>query len=192
MYFSRNENNNKLITYGLGINDPKRIFGSTKKLVENFGNERVFDVPTSENCLTGIGLGLSLGKIPVLMMHQRVDFFLLAFDQLINSISKWNYMFDGNSGTINITIRLIIGRGWGQGPTHSQNLHSTFSHIPGLKVVIPTSPYDAKGLLASSINEPNPVLFLEHRWLHNLTGLVPKKRYFLNHSKSKLLKKEVI
>ena len=68
-------------------------------------------------------------------------------------------------------------------------MHSTFSHFPGLKVVIPTSPYDAKGLLASSINDPNPVLFLEHRWLHNLTGLVPKKRYFLNHSKSKLLKK---
>jgi pyruvate dehydrogenase E1 component beta subunit len=181
--------NKNLITFGLGINDPKRIFGSTKGLVERFGSERVFDVPTSENALTGIGLGLSLGGNSVLMTHQRLDFFLLAFDQLINSISKWNYMFDGNSGTVNITIRLIVGRGWGQGPTHSQNLQSTFSHFPGLKVVIPTTPHDAKGLLISSLRDPNPVIFLEHRWLHNSEGYVPKKSYLLSLEKSKILKK---
>ena len=181
--------NKNLITFGLGINDPKRIFGSTKGLVERFGSQRVFDVPTSENALTGIGLGLSLGGNSVLMTHQRLDFFLLAFDQLINSISKWNYMFDGNSGTVNITIRLIVGRGWGQGPTHSQNLQSTFSHFPGLRVVIPTTPHDAKGLLISSLRDPNPVIFLEHRWLHNSEGYVPKKSYLVSLEKSKILKK---
>ena len=181
--------NKKLITFGLGINDPKRIFGSTKGLVEKFGHQRVFDIPTSENALTGIGLGLSLGGNPVLMTHQRADFFLLAFDQLINSISKWNYMFDGNSGTVNITIRLIVGRGWGQGPTHSQNLQSIFSHFPGLKVVIPTTPYDVKGLLSSSLRDPNPVIFLEHRWLYNSEGYVPTKNYLVNLEKSKILRK---
>lgn len=188
IYLEMNRNK-KLITYGLGINDPKRIFGSTEGLVEKFGKERVFDVPTSENALTGIGLGLSLAGHTVLMTHQRADFFLLAFDQLINSISKWNYMFDGNSGSVNITIRLIVGRGWGQGPTHSQNLQSIFSHFPGLKVVIPTSPYDAKGLLISSLRDPNPVIFLEHRWLHNSIGMVPKSSYLLKLGKSKKLKK---
>jgi pyruvate dehydrogenase E1 component beta subunit len=187
--FSEMKRNKNLVTFGLGINDPKRIFGSTKGLVEKFGKDRVFDVPTSENSLTGIGLGLSLGGNPVLITHQRADFFLLAFDQLINSISKWNYMFDGNSGLVNITIRLIVGRGWGQGPTHSQNLQSVFSHFPGLRVVIPTTPYDAKGLLISSLRDPNPVIFLEHRWLHNSEGNVPKNSYLLNLEKSKVLKK---
>lgn len=181
--------NKDIVTFGLGTNDPKRIFGSTKGLVEKFGKDRVFDVPTSENALTGIGLGLSLGGNPVLMTHQRVDFFLLAFDQLINSISKWNYMFNGNSGLVNITIRLIVGRGWGQGPTHSQNLQSVFSHFPGLKVIIPTTPYNAKGLLASSLRDPNPVIFLEHRWLHNSESNVPQKSYLLDLGKSEVLKK---
>ncbi len=186
---SEMKRNKRLITFGLGINDPKRIFGSTKNLVEKFGNKRVFDVPTSENSITGIGLGLSLGGFSVLMTHQRTDFFLLAFDQLVNSISKWNYMFDGNSGEVNITIRLIVGRGWGQGPTHSQNLQSIFSHFPGLKVVIPTTPYDAKGLLISSLRDPNPVIFIEHRWLHNSEGVVPRGQYSLDLGKSKILKK---
>ncbi len=181
--------NKNLVSFGLGINDPKRIFGSTKNLLENFSSSRVFDVPTSENSLTGIGLGLSLGGNPVLMTHQRADFFLLAFDQLINSISKWNYMFRENSGVVNVTIRLIVGRGWGQGPTHSQNLQSVFSHFPGLKVVMPTTPFNVKGLLAASLRDPNPVIFLEHRWLHNTVGHVPKNNYLLDLNKSIILKK---
>jgi pyruvate dehydrogenase E1 component beta subunit len=106
------------------------------------------------------------------MVHQRLDFFLLAMDQLVNSAAKWHYMF-GSQNSVPITIRLIIGRGWGQGPTHSQNLQAWFAHVPGLKVVMPTSPADAKGLLLSSIFDPNPVIFLEHRWLHQSVGDVP-------------------
>jgi len=163
---------NNVICYGLGADDPKRIFGTTEGLQEEFGKERVFDMPTSENAMTGIAVGASLAGIRPVMIHQRLDFFLLAMDQLVNSAAKWHYTFNGQA-SVPITIRLILGRGWGQGPTHSQNLQSWFAHIPGLKVVMPAFPDDAKGLLLSSIFDDNPVVFLEHRWLHNMTGSVP-------------------
>ncbi len=182
------KSNKKVLCFGLGVDDPKRIFNTTKNLKEKFGNKRVFDTPTSENTITGVGIGLSLkGYMPV-MVHQRFDFFLLAIDQLVNGAAKWYYMFGGQK-SVPITIRLIVGRGWGQGPTHSQSLHSWFAHIPGLKVVMPSSAKDAKGLLLSSIFDKNPVVFIEHRWLHNTTSEVPEKKYFLPLSKSNVVKK---
>lgn len=168
------EMDDAVICYGLGIDDPKGIFGTTLGLKERFGPERVFDTPTSENAMTGIGIGAALNGIRPVMCHQRLDFFLLALDQLINNGAKWHYMFGGKV-SVPITIRLIIGRGWGQGPTHSQNLHALFAHIPGLKVVMPATAADAKGLLLAAIFDDNPVVFLEHRWLHGLEGDVPQK-----------------
>jgi pyruvate/2-oxoglutarate/acetoin dehydrogenase E1 component len=165
-----------VITYGLGVPDPKGVFGTTLNLQEEFGSERVFDTPTSENAMTGIGIGAAINGLRPIMVHQRLDFFLLAMDQLINNAAKWRVMFGGNSN-VPITIRLIIGHGWGQGPTHSQNLQAIFSHIPGLKVVIPTTAYDAKGLLLESIFDEDPVIFLEHRWLHGLQSDVPEGDY---------------
>jgi len=162
-----------VIFYGLGATDPKEIFGTTAGLAKKFGNSRVFDTPTSENGMTGIGIGAALGGMRTIMTHQRLDFFLLAMDQLVNSAAKWHYMF-GSQISVPITIRLIVGRGWGQGPTHSQNLQAWFAHVPGLKVVMHTTPADAKGLLLSSIFDPNPVVFLEHRWLHQSVGEVEK------------------
>ena len=141
------EIDSSVICYGLGVTDPKAVFGTTQKLEERFGSERVFDMPTSENAMTGVAIGAALNGIKSVVTHQRVDFFLLAMDQIVNSAAKWHYMFGGQN-TIPITIRLIIGRGWGQGPTHSQNLQAWFAHIPGLKVVMPTTPKDAKGLSA--------------------------------------------
>ncbi len=161
-----------VICYGLGVTDPKAVFGTTAGLEARFGRGRVFDMPTSENAMTGVAIGAALGGLRPVMTHQRLDFFLLALDQLVNAAAKWHYMF-GSQQSVPITIRLIVGRGWGQGPTHSQNLHAWFAHIPGLKVVMPTTPDDAKGLLISSIFDPNPVVFLEHRWLHNATAKVP-------------------
>ncbi len=161
----------RVICFGLGIDDPKRIFGTTRNLKEKFGIERVFDTPTSENAMTGIGIGAAIGGSIAIMIHQRLDFFLLAMDQLVNAAAKWYYMFGGQR-SVPITIRLIIGHGWGQGPTHSQNLQAWFAHIPGLKVVMPTFADDAKGLLLASIFDPNPVVFLEHRWLHNSQCIV--------------------
>ena len=178
----------KVICFGLGVTDPRRVFYSTEGLVEKFGNERVFDIPTSENALTGVAIGLANLGSKVILSHQRVDFSFLSMDQIINSLSKWYYMF-GGSQNLSVTIRLIIGRGWGQGPTHAQSYQSMFAKIPGLKVVMPSSPYNAKGLLLASIKDPNPVIFFEHRWLYDLVGNVPKKKYNIPIGKSKIITK---
>ena len=170
------EMDDSVICYGLGTPDPKGVFGTTVGLQERFGEKRVFDMPAAENAMTGVAIGASLNGIRPVVTHQRLDFFLLAMDQLVNNAAKWHYMYGGKM-SCPITIRLIIGRGWGQGPTHSQNLQAWFAHVPGLKVVMPTTPADAKGLLVSSIFEPDPVVFLEHRWLHNSEGIVPEEDY---------------
>ncbi|MBS0546261.1 MAG: alpha-ketoacid dehydrogenase subunit beta [Proteobacteria bacterium] len=162
----------KVLVYGLGVPDPKGVFGTTMGLQQQFGSRRVFDMPTSENAMTGIGVGAALGGMRPVLTHQRLDFALLSLDQIVNNAAKWRFMFGGKRG-VPITIRMIIGRGWGQGPTHSQSLQAWFAHIPGLKVVMPTTPEDAKGLLLSSIFDEDPVIYLEHRWLHNLEGEVP-------------------
>lgn len=172
--------------FGLGVDDPKGVFGTTTDLHKRFGSERVFDMPTSENGMTGVAIGASLAGIRPVMTHQRLDFFLLAMDQLVNNAAKWRYMFGGARGAP-ITIRCILGRGWGQGPTHSQNLQSWFAHVPGLRVVMPANPADAKGLLLESIFCDDPVVFLEHRWLHEMQGHVPEGFYRTPFGKVQLL-----
>ncbi len=176
----------KVLCYGLGTDDPKRIFGTTFGLQERFGQQRVFDTPTSENAMTGVAIGAGLRGFRSVVTHQRLDFFLLAMDQLINSAAKWHYMFGGQN-SVPITIRLIMGRGWGQGPTHSQSLQACFAHIPGLKVVMPTTAKDAKGLLLSSIFDENPVIFIEHRWLHDQEGDVPEGDYRIPLGKANVI-----
>jgi pyruvate/2-oxoglutarate/acetoin dehydrogenase E1 component len=161
-----------VICYGLGVPDPKGVFGTTMGLQEKFGDDRVFDMPTSENAMTGIGIGASLYGLRPVITHQRLDFALLSMDQLVNNAAKWRFMFGDQRG-VPLTVRMILGRGWGQGPTHSQNLQAWFAHVPGLKVVMPATAEDAKGLLLSAIFDPDPIVFLEHRWLHNLKGEVP-------------------
>ncbi|WP_143871765.1 alpha-ketoacid dehydrogenase subunit beta [Catenovulum sediminis] len=180
------EMDESVICYGLGVDDPLRIFGTTANLSENFP-QRVFDMPTCENAMTGVGIGAALNGLKPVMVHQRLDFFLLAMDQLVNAAAKWHYMFNGQSN-VPIVIRLMIGRGWGQGPTHSQNLHAWFAHIPGLKVVMPTNPNDAYHMLKQAIQDPNPVIFIEHRWLHGQVGLIEKGSHS-SIGKAKLLKK---
>lgn len=181
------EMDRSVIAYGLGVDDPKRVFGTTRELKERFGGERVFDTPVSENALTGIAIGASLNGIRPVMSHQRLDFFLLAMDQLVNNAAKWHYMFGGKS-SVPLTIRLMIGRDWGQGPSHSQNLQAWFAHIPGLKVVMPTFPEDAKGLLLSSIFDDNPVIYLEHRCLYDLEGSVPEGDFRIPLGRARRLK----
>ena len=181
------EIDSKVLCYGLGVTDPKAVFGTTAGLEKIFGSNRVFDIPCSENALTGIGVGAALLGFKSIMTHQRLDFFLLAMDQLVNSAAKWNYMFGGNT-PVPITIRLILGRGWGQGPTHSQNLQAWFAHIPGLKVVSPSNASDAKGLLIASIFDPSPVIFLEHRWLHNSKSEVPDESFSIEIGKANVVK----
>ena len=176
--------NKNVIIIGLGVDDPKGVFGTTKDLNQKFKKNRVFDMPTSENSLTGFAIGVALeGKRPVIV-HQRVEFSLLSMDQIVNQAAKWFYM-SGGKKPVPIVIRLIIGRGWGQGPQHSQSLESLFAHIPGLKVVCPSNPFNAKGLLNASIKDNNPVIFFEHRWLHETVGDVPKKYFELDLGKSR-------
>ena len=161
---------------GLGVPDPKGIFGSTTGLQQKYGAMRVMDMPTSENGMTGVAIGSALVGMRPIMTHQRIDFALLAIEQIVNQAAKWHYMFGGQM-SVPLVIRMIIGRGWGQGPQHSQSLQAWFSHVPGLKVVMPTTPYDAKGLLIASIQDNNPVIFIEHRWLYNISGAVPEGWY---------------
>lgn len=168
--------NKNVIVLGLGSEDPKRVFGTTSGLLEKFGSDRVFDIPTSESAITGIALGASINGLRPILSHQRVEFSLLSLEQIINQISKWSFMNNGKK-SVPLVIRLIIGKGWGQGPQHSQSLESIFAHIPGLKVVVPSNPEDAKGLLISSIEDNNPVIFFEHRWLHEIKDKVPLKYY---------------
>jgi len=162
---------------GLGAPDPKGIFGTTANLAAEFGADRVLDAPLSENALTGLVIGAALDGMRPILTHQRIDFALLSLEQIVNQAAKWFYMFEGKGGTVPIVIRMIIGRGWGQGPQHAQSLYSWFAHIPGLKVVVPASPADAKGLLIASVEDNNPVIFLEHRWLHGMKGPVPLGYY---------------
>jgi pyruvate dehydrogenase E1 component beta subunit len=161
---------------GEGVADPKGIFGTTLGLVGRFGPDRVIEMPVAENGLTGIAIGAALmGRRPV-MVHQRVDFALLALEQLLNNAAKTHFVTNGVH-KVPLTVRMIIGRGWGQGPEHSQVLDSVFAHAPGLKVVMPSTPFEAKGMMVAAIRDDNPVILLEHRWMHYAEGVVPEGLY---------------
>ena len=166
-YFDAMNDDPNVLAFGLGATDPRNIFGTMTGLEKEFGNERVFDTPISENALTGMAVGLAISGYKPVLTHQRLDFSLLSMDQIVNSAAKWNFMFGGQQ-SVPLVIRMIIGQGWGQGPTHSQALQSWFAQIPGLKVIMPAFPDDAYNLFRSSISDPNPVIFLEHRWLHQM------------------------
>lgn len=170
------ERDPNVFVYGIGVPDNKRIFGTTNNLVEKFGEERCFDTPLSEDTMTGFGLGAALNGMRPIHIHERVDFMLLAMNQLANIISSWTY---GSGGKMNVplVVRAIIGRGWGQGFQHSKSIYSVFAHIPGLKIVIPTTAKDAKGLLVSAIRENNPVIVIEHRWLYYQEEEVPEELF---------------
>ena len=178
----------KVVVMGLGVTDPKGIFGTTTGLEKIFGESRVIETPTSENAITGIALGAAIKGLRPILTHQRVEFALLSMEQIVNQLSKWHFMSAGKQN-VPIVIRMIIGKGWGQGPQHSQSLEVLFSHIPGLKVVAPSNAHDAKGLLISCIKDNNPVIFFEHRWLHDIYGNVPKKNYEIKIGKAKIVKK---
>ncbi|MDP3880115.1 MAG: transketolase C-terminal domain-containing protein [Dehalococcoidales bacterium] len=165
-----------VFVYGIGVPDHKKVFGSTDGLVEKFGEERCFDTPLAEDTMTGFGLGAAINGMRPIHVHIRVDFMLLAMNQLANMVSAYRYMSQGEL-KVPMVIRAVIGRGWGQGFQHSKSLHSVFAHIPGIKVVLPVTPRDAKGLLISAIRDNNPVVFIEHRWLYWQEADVPEEPF---------------
>ena len=172
---------------GLGAPDPKGIFGTTLGLAKKHGNRRVFDIPTSESALTGVAIGSALVGLRPVMSHQRIDFALYSIDQLVNHAAKWRYMFAGKA-RVPLVIRMIVGRGWGQGAQHSQSLQAWFAHVPGLKVVMPSTAHDAKGLLIASIEDDNPVIFIEHRWLYHVSDHVPEGVYRVPIGKARVVR----
>ncbi len=166
----------KVFVMGIGADDHKAIFGSTKGLVEAFGRERVFDTPIAEAGMTGVAIGAAVEGMRPVHVHIRADFLYLAMDQLLNLAAKWRYMFGGRM-SVPLVVRAVIGRSWGQGAQHSQSLQSFFMHVPGLKVVMPTTPFEAKGYLLSAIFDSNPVIMIEHRLLYDRKGPVPEAAY---------------
>jgi pyruvate/2-oxoglutarate/acetoin dehydrogenase E1 component len=178
----------RVLIMGEGVDDPGGVFGTTLDLHRTYGRDRVMDLPLAENGFTGIAIGAAIAGMKPILVHMRMDFLLLSMDQIVNHASKWRYMFGGRQ-TVPITIRSIIGRGWGSAAQHSQSLHGLFTHIPGLKVVMPSSAYDVKGLLLASIADEDPVMFIEHRWLYDQSENVPENMYAVEIGKGRVVRK---
>lgn len=176
------EADSSIFIMGCGVDDEGGIFGTTKEAFNRFGGDRVMDAPLAENAIAGIGVGAAVTGMRPVIVHARNDFLLLAMDQIVNHASKWNFM-SGGKLHCPLVIRAIVGRGWGQGAQHSQSLQALFSHIPGLKVMLPASAYDVKGLLLSSLRDNQTVISIEHRLLYETEDTVPVEPYYVPFGK---------
>jgi pyruvate/2-oxoglutarate/acetoin dehydrogenase E1 component len=175
----------RVFVFGLDVDDHKAIQGSTRGLVQEFGPERVFGTPLSEDAMTGVAIGAAMAGMRPIHVHIRMDFLMLAMNQLINIAAKSHYMYDGQV-QVPIVVRSMIGKSWGQGAQHSQGLHAMFMHVPGLKVVAPSNAYDAKGCLIAAIRDNNPVIFVEHRLLYSTDAFVPEEPYAVELGKARV------
>lgn len=172
---------------GQGVTSPWYVGSTTRGLLEEFGPERVIDTPVSENAITGVGVGAALNGMKPIIVHPRLDFMYYGLDPIANHAAPWYYMMGGQL-SVPIVIWGIINRGGEQAAQHSQALHAVFSHIPGLKVIMPSTPFDVKGLLVSAIRDPNPVIFIDDRSLYSLTGEVPDELYEIPIGKGQIIK----
>jgi pyruvate dehydrogenase E1 component beta subunit len=161
---------------GQGVKSPWYVGNTAQGLVERFGGKRVIDTPVSENVITGAAVGAALAGMRPVVVHPRMDFMLYAFDPIINEAANWHYM-SGGKKNVPVVFWGIINRGGEQAAQHSQALHAIFSHIPGLKVVMPATPYDAKGLMVAAIKDPDPVVYIDDRWLYGMEEVVPEDLY---------------
>lgn len=166
----------KVLLLGEDIGVYGGAFGVTATLLEEFGSARVRDTPISELGMTGVAVGAALTGMRPVVDIQFSDFLTLALDQVVNQAAKIRYMYGGKA-TVPLVIRTPSGSGTGAAAQHSQSLEAWLAHVPGLKVVQPSTPYDAKGLLIAAINDPNPVIFYEHKLLYKKTGDVPTDTY---------------
>jgi pyruvate dehydrogenase E1 component beta subunit len=170
------EHDPHVFVLGQGVDDPTAMFGTTRGLQARFGRARVFDTPLSEEGMMGVATGAAMNGMRPVFMHNRPDFVLLAFNQLVTHAAKFHFMDDGQT-TVPLVVWAAIGRGWGSGAQHSQSIHGMLLGVPGLKIVMPSTPADAKGLLLSAILDNNPVCVFEHRWLMKKDGVVPEGIY---------------
>jgi len=181
-------NDESVFLIGQGVKSPWYVGNTARGLLERFGSERVIDTPVSENAVTGAAVGAAIVGMRPVVVHPRMDFMMYAMDPIINEAANWHYMNGGRS-TTPVVIWGIINRGGEQAAQHSQAIHALFAHIPGLKVVMPATPYDAKGLMISAIKDENPVVYIDDRWLHNLDGDVPEEMYEVPIGKAILRRK---
>ena len=177
----------EVFVIGQGLWSPWYVGNTMKDLDKKFGTKRIIDTPVSEAAVTGAAVGASLNKMKPIVVHPRMDFMLYAMDPIVNQAAKWSYMFGGQSSP-SLTIRGIINRGGEQGAQHSQALHSWFAHIPGLKVVLPSTVSDARDLLIASVLSNQPVIYIDDRWLYDQKDtLPPAKDVKLNDISPKIL-----
>ena len=182
------EMDSSVFLIGQGVKSPWYVGKTADGLLEKFGEERVIDTPVSENAMTGAGVGAAIAGMKPIVVHPRMDFMMYAMDPIINQAANWYYM-NGGKVSVPVVIWGIINRGGEQAAQHSQAIHSLFAHIPGLKVVMPSTPYDAKGLMIAAIRDPNPVIFIDDRWLYQYEDVVPEEIYEVEIGKS-ILRKE--
>jgi acetoin:2,6-dichlorophenolindophenol oxidoreductase subunit beta len=166
----------RVFVIGQGLWSPWYAGSSLEGLDREFGCARLVDTPVSENAVTGMAVGAALAGLRPIVFHPRMDFMLLAMDPVVNQAANWSYLF-GSDNSVPLVIRAVINRGGEQGAQHSQALHAMFMHVPGLKVVMPSTPADAKGLLMAAMADPGPVLYIDDRWLYAETGEVPDEPF---------------
>ena len=172
-----------VVVLGQLVDYPSGIFGTTSGLVDRFGPERVQDFPVSENLMTATAMGAGLTGLRPVIVHQRLDFMIYSLDAITNWLALWRFKSNGHSN-LPVTIRAIVGKGWGQGPQHSKSLHAWFAHLPGLRVAVPATADDAKGLLLESIFGEAPGIFVEGRALFSMTAHVPEQPYRVRFGKA--------
>ena len=165
-----------VFVFGQGVDSPSGIFHTTTGLVDEFSPRRVIDTPVAESAMTGVALGAALAGMRPVLVHQRLDFMLYSMDMIVNWAALWRYKSGGKSG-VPLTIRAVVGKGWGQGPQHSKSLQAWFAHVPGINVVMPSTPHDAKGLLLNAIFGEDPTIIIEGRPLFSMTDAVPEDPY---------------
>lgn len=162
----------EVFVIGQGLWSPWYVGNSMTDLDKKFGAHRVIDTPVSESACTGAAVGAALAGMKPIIVHPRMDFMLYAMDAVVNQAAKWSHMVGGQAGP-GLTIRTIINRGGEQGAQHSQALHAWFAHVPGLRVVMPATVADARDLLIASVLCPDPVIFIDDRWLYDLEDELP-------------------
>ncbi|MDC3364893.1 hypothetical protein OAV86_02405 [Pseudomonadales bacterium] len=166
------ENYPEVFVIGQGLWSPWYVGNSMTDLDKKFGVERIIDTPVSESACTGAAVGASLAGMRPIVVHPRMDFMIYAMDAIVNQAAKWSHMFGGQAHP-SMTIRSIVNRGGEQGAQHSQALHAWFAHVPGLRVVMPSTVADARDLLIASVLSSDPVLYIDDRWLYELEEELP-------------------
>jgi acetoin:2,6-dichlorophenolindophenol oxidoreductase subunit beta len=170
------ESDPRVFVIGQGVWNPWYVGTSMQDLDKRFGRRRIIDSPISEAATTGAAIGAAVAGMRPVVIHPRMDFLLLAADQVVNQAANWSSMFGGRA-RVPVVIRAIVNRGGAQGAQHAQALQGWFMHVPGLKVVMPATPRDAKGLLLAAARDGNPVVYIDDRWLYDEVEDVPETAY---------------